>query len=591
MEDLKRFIKTLICLFEVTWKSEKMFFVLLAIYFLSVSLTSYFIIMTPRLIIEYVSNNTMNFNNVVIFFILLFIVSMTNVLCKYFLNPIGLRIRYKLLNQIMIKDLSISIDKFEDPNFLNKIWILYQPVCSVEGVQSFFSSVYEIVGNFGSLMIIIFILSKLNWWISFLVIAFLVFYLYLVFINTNKQNKILNELGGSYREIEYLKDLSLDPSNIKEIKIFLLKKWYTKKCKKAIKKLEKIISNVNSILMKTNMFDSFVQCIRDIIIYCYLIYLYYHKIITLGEFSSYGVLLFQLNNISVLISENMKKVLLNYKQINDMFEYIKVENEKLENGKTLNETLEWEISFKNVSFHYPNSNHYVFNNLNLSIKKGKKVGVIGLNGSGKTTLIKLLMRLYVPTKGVIEINNVNINEYKLKDYYSLFAPVFQEINIFPYTITENLLFDKTHDKNIIKNALTQVGLNKKIDECSLDKRMTKLFDKDGLQLSGGEQQKFVMARAICSLREILILDEPTSAFDPLAEYDFYKKIRDEYKDKTIIFISHRLASTQFCDELVLINDKNAIEKGTHEELMKKRGVYFDMFNIQAKYYKEINDER
>lgn len=585
MANLKMFINTLNCLFKVTWKSEKKYFLLLMIYFFSTSFTSYFIITTPKLIIEYISTTAIDFNDIIFFFSLLFISSMISVLCKYFLNPIGLRIRYQLLNQIMVKDLSISIDKFENPDFLNNIWNLYQPVCSVDGIQSLFTSVYELVGNFGVLSVIIILSSQLNYLISLFVIASFIIYLCLVFKNTNKQNQMRNELGASYREIEYLKDLSLEPSNIKEIKVFLLKDWYMNKCRQTIQKLEITISKINAVVKKTTMYDNLIQCLRDIVIYCYLIYLYYYQLITLGEFSSYCVLLLQLNNINLLISENIKKVLSNYKQINDMFDYIKMADENLETGKPLNIPSDWEICFKNVCFHYPNGKHTIFNHLNLTIKKGKKIGIIGLNGSGKTTLIKLLMRLYEPTEGTIELNNVNINEYKLKDYYSLFAPVFQEINIYPYTIAENLLFEKEFNQELIVNALNQVGLNEKMHEYPLDKNMTKLLDEEGLQLSGGEQQKFVMARAVCSQRDILILDEPTSALDPLAEYSFYKQIQKEYKDKTIIFISHRLASTQFCDELILLDDKNVIEKGTHEELMNKQGVYYEMFNIQAKYYK------
>jgi ATP-binding cassette subfamily C protein len=268
-----------------------------------------------------------------------------------------------------------------------------------------------------------------------------------------------------------------------------------------------------------------------------------------------------------------------------MFDFLDMKDEKQE-GKNIQIVDDWNIEFKNVSFHYPGSEKYIYKHLNFTIQKGKKIAVIGLNGVGKTTMMKLLMRLYEPTNGEILLNGVNIKEYALNEYYDLFAPVFQEINLFPYSMKDNLVFGDEIEEKVARDIFKQVGLDKKLSDYSMDQMMTKYLDEDGLLLSGGESQKFVMARAVCSKHPILILDEPTSALDAIAEYEFYDKINHEYKDKTILFISHRLASTSFCDEIILVDDQNISEYGTHEELMKRKGKYYDLYQIQSKYYRE-----
>lgn len=249
-----------------------------------------------------------------------------------------------------------------------------------------------------------------------------------------------------------------------------------------------------------------------------------------------------------------------------------------------------EIEFKDVSFKYPNTNNYIINHLNLKIDKKMKLAIVGLNGAGKTTIVKLLCGMFDIDEGEILINGKNIKNYNRKTLYAIFSIVFQDVNIFAFTIAENIALkeDSKIDYDKLNMAIDKAGLREKIDSLPLREKtmMLKNIDTAGIELSGGESQKLAIARAIYNDGNCLILDEPTSALDALAEAEIYEKFSQITSDKTTIFISHRLASTKFCDKIALFDKAGLKEFGTHEELMKLKGLYYEMFLVQGKYYKE-----
>ena len=250
----------------------------------------------------------------------------------------------------------------------------------------------------------------------------------------------------------------------------------------------------------------------------------------------------------------------------------------------------FEFRFENVSFKYPGHDNYVLKNVNLTIKNGAKLAVVGVNGAGKTTFIKLMMKLYEPSEGRILLNDVDIKEYNREEYFKLFSPVFQNVECFAMPIYQNISFaeeDKT-DMNKINEVLEQSGLSEKINsyEKGIHTNLLKIFDKEGIDLSGGEKQRLAMARALYKDGKVVILDEPTAALDALAEDRMYRKFENMIYGKTAVFISHRLGSTRFCDKIAMFEDGTIVEEGTHEELMAKNGKYAYMFGIQSQYYDE-----
>ncbi|MBD9054642.1 MAG: ABC transporter ATP-binding protein [Eubacterium ventriosum] len=250
----------------------------------------------------------------------------------------------------------------------------------------------------------------------------------------------------------------------------------------------------------------------------------------------------------------------------------------------------FEFRFENVSFKYPGHDNYVLKNVNLTIKNGAKLAVVGVNGAGKTTFIKLMMKLYEPSEGRILLNDVDIKEYNREEYFKLFSPVFQNVECFAMPIYQNISFteeDKT-DMNKINEVLEQSGLSEKINsyEKGIHTNLLKIFDKEGIDLSGGEKQRLAMARALYKDGKVVILDEPTAALDALAEDRMYREFENMIHGKTAVFISHRLGSTRFCDKIAMFEDGTIVEEGTHEELMAKNEKYAYMFGIQSQYYDE-----
>lgn len=246
-----------------------------------------------------------------------------------------------------------------------------------------------------------------------------------------------------------------------------------------------------------------------------------------------------------------------------------------------------ELEIKNVSFRYPDSNTYVLKNLNLKLHKGEKLAIVGENGSGKTTLIKLICRLYQPTSGEILLNGKEIGTIPFHSYIACIATVFQDFALFPFSLAENIAASREYDRQKAEKALEKAGLKDRAAALKngLDQPIFRDFDENGTDLSGGEQQKAAIARAVYKDAECMILDEPTAALDPYAEYEIYRNFSEITKSKTLISISHRLSSCRMCSRVVVMGEGSILQDGSHEELVQdKHGKYYELWTAQAQYY-------
>lgn len=247
----------------------------------------------------------------------------------------------------------------------------------------------------------------------------------------------------------------------------------------------------------------------------------------------------------------------------------------------------YEIEFKNVSFKYPGADDYALRNINIKFRVGEKLAVVGENGSGKTTFIKLLCRLYDPTDGEIYLNGVNIKDYLYEDYISVFSVVFQDFCLLAFKLAENVAASAEYDSDKVISCLEKAGFSERLKTMpdGIETSIYKDLEKDGVEISGGEAQKIAIARALYKDAPFIILDEPTASLDPVAEFEIYSKFNDLVGDKTAIFISHRLSSCRFCDDIAVFDKGRLIQRGGHNNLVAdKNGKYCELWNAQAQYY-------
>lgn len=276
--------------------------------------------------------------------------------------------------------------------------------------------------------------------------------------------------------------------------------------------------------------------------------------------------------------------------LKQVLDYLDIPNEMYQGSLTVEKRSDrqYEVEFRNVSFRYPGSQEYALRHVNMKFKVGEKLAVVGQNGSGKTTFIKLLCRLYDPTEGEILLNGIDIKKYDYQEYMSVFSVVFQDFQLLDASLGENIAASLRYDKARALECLEKAGLKEWYRTKAVKGLETRLYQHEdadeGIQVSGGEEQKLAIARSLYRDAPFLVLDEPTAALDPMSEYEVYTRLNDIVEDKTAIYISHRLSSCRFCDEIAVFHQGQVIEKGSHEGLLAQGGKYSELWNAQAQYY-------
>ncbi|MBQ8280500.1 MAG: ABC transporter ATP-binding protein [Roseburia sp.] len=271
------------------------------------------------------------------------------------------------------------------------------------------------------------------------------------------------------------------------------------------------------------------------------------------------------------------------------FEFLDIPNSMYQGSLTTEKRSDrqYEVEFKNVFFKYPGAENWALKNVSMKFKVGSRLAIVGENGSGKTTFIKLLCRLYDPQEGQILLNGIDIRKYNYRDYMDIFSIVFQDFQLLSQPLGANVAGNVTYDKEKVTKALIDAGFGERLATMpdGLDTQLYKEFTENGVEISGGEAQKIAIARALYKDASFIILDEPTAALDPIAEAEIYSKFNDISGDKTAIYISHRLSSCKFCDEIAVFHEGSVIQKGTHEGLLADEGgKYHELWHAQAQYY-------
>lgn len=313
--------------------------------------------------------------------------------------------------------------------------------------------------------------------------------------------------------------------------------------------------------------------------------------LSVGDITKYVVCIVGLMGAISQIVRNTQLSFLNHTYLERYFSYFDIPNNMYQGSLTVEKRMdnEYYVEFRNVSFKYPNTETYALKNVNVKFKIGEKLAVVGMNGSGKTTFIKLLCRLYDPTEGEILLNGVNIKKYDYDEYMQIFSVVFQDFRLFAFSLGQNVACASTYDTKRVEECLKHAGFEDRYKSLpnGAETYLYKHFDNTGVEISGGEAQKIALARALYKDSPFIILDEPTSALDPVSEYEIYSSFNSITGDKTAIYISHRLASCRFCDNIVVFDNGNIIQHGSHEKLLSnENGKYYELWNAQAQYYTE-----
>ena len=398
------------------------------------------------------------------------------------------------------------------------------------------------------------------------------------------------ESKQNYREQDYLLSQSDNPANGKDVRLYRMEGWFVDSLWAVFRRRWAWRRGLNRRRTAALTSDAMFLALRDIIAYTVLVSSFLAGRTDAAGFTfSLGVLA----TLTALIKEFVQ-VTDNTLYFNIGFNNFRVFMEQDSappsghGAKAASVRRPPRVELRDVTFSYPEAETPAIDHLSLTLEPGEKIALVGLNGAGKTTLVKLLTGLYQPQSGEILVDGVPVKDFDQKEYFRLVGTVFQDVSLLPFTIGENVAGREQFDRERVWEALERAGLRAAIEALpkGLDTSLTEQMEKDGVDLSGGQRQRLSFARALYKDAPLLILDEPTAALDPLAEADLYHKYAREMADKTGVFISHRLGSTQFCDRVVYLENGRITEMGAHKELLERGGAYAKLFDIQSSWYKD-----
>lgn len=479
-------------------------------------------------------------------------------------------------------------DKLESPEYKN---LLTQHMNFATAPLDMFYAFFELLKSI--IMIVVFgtLVSTLHPLIFLMLVVMAVVHFFAKKPLVRLQHKLNIDMVANDRKFNYVTQISNDFENAKEVRLYDMSPWISEISDDCLKTHRHLHSRIQWRAFLTGSINNFLNLLRDAFAYIYLIIMFSKNAITVGDFTMYFSAITSLSGTLTGLSEKITELTKYDLKIKDIRKTEKMPSSR-NRGKGISAPKEnIEIEFKNVSFRYPNAENDTIKNISFKIKAGEKLALVGVNGAGKTTIVKLLCGLYLPTEGEILLNSHQINDYNIYEYYSLFSAVFQDISLMPYSIAENIAATTEKDEidfEKVKNSIEIAGLKERVDALPLgvDTPFNKNVNEGAVDFSGGEKQKLALARAIYLDRPMLILDEPTAALDPIAENEMYMKFNEISRGQTAMFISHRLASTRFCDRIIHLENGEIIENGTHDELIAANGKYAMMYGLQSKYYSD-----
>ena len=459
-----------------------------------------------------------------------------------------------------------------------------------QATEHIWQTLTMLLKNIGGLIIYLTILSRIDAVLLLVVIATCFAGFFVSRYTNNWRYARRDEEEQYFQKKYYLRNKSESVELAKDIRIFGLQNW-----------LNELLDQIHNLYLDFSLRCERVEVLADIteviltvarngIAYIYLINMALNEGLSVSEFLLYFTAVSTFTAWVMGILQEMSalhKESLDISRLREFLDY--PEPFKFENGEEIPAAENYELKLVNVSFRYPGAETDTIHGLNLTVRPGEKLAIVGLNGAGKTTLVKLLCGLLDPTEGAVLLNGKDIRDFNRRSYYDLFSAVFQEFSVLDVTVAEQIAQTPVNiDYDRIAECVEKAGLTSTIEKLpkGLETHVGREVHLDGVLFSGGQTQRLMLARALYKNGPILLLDEPTAALDPIAENDIYMKYSEMTSGKTSLFISHRLASTRFCDRIIFVADGGIKEEGTHESLLALGGEYANLFEVQSRYYQE-----
>lgn len=504
----------------------------------------------------------------------------------------NMRIRLLYLADMTKKLMTMDYCYFEDAKFFEE----YDKGMNAgnsnhNGIEGVYNRMSRMPANFLSLMGMVILAGTLSPVLLISLVLHVLVVMWTSKLTHDYEYAQKEELSKATRRISYYKRTTQDFSYGKDIRIFNLRDRIMANYQEEINAYLILFAKIRNREYVLGFLSLFTLFITNVLTYGILIYEVLHGM-PVSSFSMYVTMITTLMTSMITFGNDLAFVWNEGEYVDDFYRFLDaplVEEGTKTKADVLKDKKTMEIRFEHVSFRYPHTEKNVFTDLNFTIHAGERLAIVGVNGAGKSTLVKLMTGLFAPTEGKIYINDVDITELKKSEIYELYSAVFQEVNVLAFTLRENVgCHARDVDDARVQTALDKVGLWKKVEgfEAGLDQMMLKVIDENGTDFSGGERQKLSIARGLYKDAPMVIMDEPTAALDALAEAEIYENFSSLVEGKTAVYISHRLASTRFCDKIALFDADGLEEYGTHEELMTKKGKYYEMFVVQGKYYQE-----
>lgn len=506
-------------------------------------------------------------------------------------------VRSVLLGLLNRKATTTSYPNVDDDRFIKLLDNSYSCVNSnVAAAEVIWTTFTELTANILGFLVYVSLLSAIQPLLIIVILATTAISYYVGNYVNGYGYRHKDEEAEYTRHICYIANIGRDFRAAKDIRIFGLRPWLNELYGKAMEAYTAFHKKAEGVYIWAGIADLAMTFLRNAIAYAYLINLVLSGGLGVAEF----LLLFTAVGgftgwVSGILGgfNTLYKQSLDISTVRECLEY----NEpfKFDSGEHIKAEPErkYEIRLENVSFRYPGADEDTLTDINLILHPGEKLAVVGLNGAGKTTLIKLICGFLDPTKGRVLLDGKDIRDYNRGDYYTMFSAVFQNFSLLPGTIAANVAQDDVDiDMERVKECVEKAGLRTKIESLpdGYDTILNRSVYDAAISLSGGENQRLMLARALYKNAPVIVLDEPTAALDPIAESDMYQKYNEMTGGRSAVYISHRLASTRFCDRIILLADAKISEEGTHEELLRMGGSYAMLYEVQSRYYREEGDD-